>query len=109
MRGLGLNMAKNSSDYWDRDRTWEEISGKILHWDFSDVSSLETPGGEAPSNGGNIGKVHNLSTDAYRMGNWGIGGGYPLYTTGGANGKSYALFDDCYAMLRNSNPNNLTF
>jgi hypothetical protein len=100
MLGLGLGIDKTSTTN-DVD-TWEEVPGRIAHYDFSDASTLfqNDDGSTAVSSDNDpIGYAKNLTPG-------GLGGfirsysdaGRPLYKTGGTNSKSYAQFDgsnDC--------------
>lgn len=70
----------------------------IGHWDFSDATTMFTDQAtstQVTTSGDDIGSVKNKSIEATRLGNFlnSNSSTYaPHWTTGGANGQSYALF-----------------
>ena len=95
--GLGLGVEKTSTTN-DVD-TWEEVTGKVLHYDFSDTSTLfqNNNGTTAVSaNNDPIGYAKNLVDGGLgtALTSFNNSSSRPIFKTGGTNSKSYAQFDN---------------
>lgn len=94
--GLGLGVDKTSTT--GEVTAWQGISDLILHYDFSDASSLfqNMAGTTAVSaNNDPIGYATNLAVNGLGTAliSYDDSGSRPVFKTGGTNSKSYAYFD----------------
>ena len=94
---LGLSTGLTHPDYTTSLTAWTDVSGLVAHYDFSDASKLKQNSNgttAVSSNNDPIGYAENLVSNGLGtfVRSW-SNSGRPLYKTGGANSKSYALFD----------------
>jgi hypothetical protein len=115
--GLGSAGVNQQNDKLKTETmSWDEVGGKIGHWDFSDATTcFTTPSGATNcTNNDSIGRINNqvkvLDLNLSYLQNGGLGRDlqgvqYPTFKTGGANSKSYGEFNN--SILRASQSGNI--